>query len=212
MTLIELTETNRGDVPAGVTHLVAVDVPRRGDAYPEFYRDAVEGNRWNIMPWRGRPSDGSYDDGTDDTFFARPATRLEVAANEANCSEIPEDEREVIEIREGDWHGTWADGVTTCGKCSPPESAKTPAGYDRVAPPHCSAECEWSSKVHGDHCPQLGCKGQPLPSQAQRVDFWAVTVSMNGETLLTIDNDLSGKSNLSPTEMKDCFGENSTQS
>jgi hypothetical protein len=42
------------------------------------------------------------------------------------------------------------------------------------------------------------CDPQPEP---QRVNFWAVTVSMNGETLLTIDTDMSGKSNLSETEM-----------
>lgn len=35
----------------------------------------------------------------------------------------------------------------------------------------------------------------------QRVDFWAVTVSMNGKTLLTIDTDMSGKANLLEAEM-----------
>lgn len=120
MTLIDLNDpknaASRGDVPEAVRYIVEVPVVV-GDPEPEFFRNP-EGVWWDNDSDCGQPaSEFALNTGY---RFARPATAAEI---EKHCT------REVIakcegcgkEIIEGEWHGTWADGVTTCGKCSPPE-------------------------------------------------------------------------------------------
>lgn len=50
--LIELTEANRGDVPAEVTHLVEV-FPKVGDVAPEFWTRWADSREWTRFPVPG---------------------------------------------------------------------------------------------------------------------------------------------------------------
>lgn len=77
MTLIRLTEENRGDVPAGVQWLVPVEV-KVGDPTPPYFAAKINPTYW----WRdenvGTPMDVSS--GASIFIFARPAKPEEIPA------------------------------------------------------------------------------------------------------------------------------------
>lgn len=45
-------------------------------------------------------------------------------------------------------------------------------GFDLKSPPDCTpqANCQWSSRVHGERCPQGGCKGVPIENLTKDPD------------------------------------------
>jgi hypothetical protein len=92
MNLIRLDESNRGDVPEAVTHLVEVPIPGKGDPYPAYYFDPLRRHQWYVECFQGHPSDGSFRDDTTGYRFARPAEPHEIPAGEPSEAAGGEDD------------------------------------------------------------------------------------------------------------------------